>query len=102
MKKRSTEMLVSLGAAKFQEELGQQLGVDVVTVSSAGPGDDRTTLSFGKYLSARVLLSYAYAMGTESDSYVRLEYFLRGRFKLESAYGFQGRTALGIGWSKDY
>jgi hypothetical protein len=102
VKKRSTEMLVSLGAAKLQAELGEQLGVDVVTVSSAGPGDDRTTLSLGKYLSPRVLLSYAYAMGTESDSYVHLEYFLRGRFKVESAFGFGGRTALGVGWSKDY
>jgi autotransporter translocation and assembly factor TamB len=95
-------MIASLGAAKLQEEFGGQVGVDVVSVKSTGRDNEGAALAVGKYLNPRVLLSYAQALDAESDSFVSLEYFLRGRFKLESTFGQRGQTSLGIGWSKDY
>ncbi len=102
VKKRSTEMIASLGAAKLQEEFGGQVGVDVVSITSTGRDNEGTALTVGKYLNPRALLSYAQALDPESDSFVSLEYFLRGQFRLESTYGQRGQTSLGFGWSKDY
>jgi translocation and assembly module TamB len=102
VKDRTTDMLVSVGAARLQKELGGQLGIDVVTVKSTGTDNTGKALSVGKYLKPQVLLSYAYALDKDSDSFVSLEYFLKGRFKIETVYGNQGQTSIGIGWSKDY
>jgi translocation and assembly module TamB len=103
VKERSTEMLASVGAVKLQEELGSQLGIDVLTLKSTGRGNSNLALSVGKYISPRVLLSYAYSLEDATESYVSVEYFLKGRFKLESTYRSQtGRSSLGVGWSKEY
>jgi translocation and assembly module TamB len=102
MKDRSREMLISVGAARLQTELGGQLGIDVVTVKNTGEDNTSTALSVGKYLKPQVLLSYAYALDKDSDSFISLEYFLKGQFKVETIFGNQGQTSLGIGWSKDY
>ena len=102
VRQRSAEMIASLGAAKLQKELGGQLGVDIVTVKSIGKDNESTALSFGKYLDARTLLSYAYSLDSEARSFVSLEYFLKGRFVIESTYDNEGIGSLGAGWSKDY
>jgi translocation and assembly module TamB len=102
VKNRSAEMIASLGAVKLQEELGGQLGVDVLTVTSTGEDQEGTAVSFGKYLNARTLLSYAYSLDSESQSYVSLEYFLKGRLVVRSTYDNEGVGSLGVGWSKDY
>jgi hypothetical protein len=103
VKSRSTEMLASLGAAKVQEEIGGELGVDVVTVKSAGANNEGSAVSLGKYLNPRTLLSYAYPLDTQSQPSVSLEYFLKGRFVVRSTYDIHdGLGSLGVGWSKDY
>ena len=102
MKSRSAEMALSLGAAKIQQEFGGQVGVDVMQIKSTGRDNEGSALMLGKYLSPRVLVSYAQALDSESESFVSLEYFLRGQFKLESTFGQRGQTSLGFGWSKDY
>ena len=103
VKSRSTEMLASLGAAKIQEEIGGELGVDVVTVKSAGVDNEGSAVSLGKYLNPRTLLSYAYPLDSQSQASVSLEYFLKGRFVVKSTYDIhEGLGSLGVGWSKDY
>ncbi|UCG52556.1 MAG: translocation/assembly module TamB, partial [Candidatus Latescibacterota bacterium] len=102
MRDRTREMLVSVGASKLQSKVGGQLGIDIVTVKSTGPDNAGTALSVGKYLNPQVLLSYAYALDKDSDSFVSLEYFLKGRFKVETIFGNKGQTSIGIGWSRDY
>jgi len=102
VKKRSTEMIASLGAAKLQEEIGGELGVDVVTVKSTGADSEGSAVSLGKYLNPRTLLSYAYPLDSQSPAFVSLEYFLKGRFVVQSMYDNEGLGSLGVGWSKDY
>ena len=74
----------------------------MVTIKSTGRDNQGTALAFGKYLSPQVLLSYAYSLDSESQSFISLEYFLKGRFKIETTYGDRGQGSLGIGWAKDY
>jgi hypothetical protein len=102
MKNRSRDMLVSIGASKLQKKLGEQLGLDVITIRSTGGEDAQTSFSFGKYLNPQLLLSYAYSMEQDSDSFIILEYFFKSRFKLETIFGQRGQTSLGVGWVKDY
>jgi autotransporter translocation and assembly factor TamB len=71
-------------------------------VTSSGQNDEGTSLSVGKYLNPRTLLSYAYPLDSASRPYVSLEYFLKGRFVIRSTYDDQGVGSLGVGWSKDY
>ena len=103
VKKRSAEMLYSVGAAKLQEEIGGELGVDVVTVKSAGAENEGSAVSLGKYLNSRTLLSYVQPLDSQSQPSVGLEYFLKGRFVVKSTYEtHEGLGSLGVGWSKDY
>jgi autotransporter translocation and assembly factor TamB len=102
MKTRSRDMLMSMGASRLQSEVGEQLGIDVITVKTTGGEDPETSFSFGKYLSPRLLLSYAYSLEKESSSFITVEYFFKNRFKLETMFGQQGNTSLGVGWTKDY
>jgi len=78
------------------------MGIDVITVKSSDADNESAALSIGKYLNPKVLLSYAYALDKDADSFISLEYFLKGRFKVETIFGNKGQTSLGIGWSKDY
>ncbi|UCH85274.1 MAG: translocation/assembly module TamB, partial [Candidatus Latescibacterota bacterium] len=103
VRQRSTEMIASVGAVKLQEQLGDQMGIDVVKVKSTGRDDQSSALSFGKYISPRVLLSYAYALDSSAESFISVEYFIRGGFKVESTFGNRkGQSSLGVGWVKDY
>jgi hypothetical protein len=102
MRDRTREMLVSVGASKLQSEMGGQLGIDVVSVKSTGEDNEGTALTVGKYLNPQLLLSYAYALDKDYDSFVSLEYFLKGQFKVETIFGNKGQTSIGIGWSRDY
>lgn len=103
VQQRSTEIIASVGAVKLQEELGGQMGIDVVSVKSTGRDNESAALAFGKYISPRVLLSYAYALDSSADSFLSLEYFIKGQFKIESTYGNrEGQSSLGVGWAKDY
>ncbi|MFH1755372.1 MAG: translocation/assembly module TamB domain-containing protein [Candidatus Latescibacterota bacterium] len=102
LKTRSTEMLISMGASRLQQQMGQQFGVDIVTVRSTGADNSGTALSVGKYINPQVLVSYAYSFHENSGSFVTLEYFFKGRFKVETIFGNQGQTSIGIGWSKEY
>jgi hypothetical protein len=99
---RTTELVASVGAAKLQEQLSGDLGVDVVSVQSSAMDSKSSTVAFGKYLTDRVLLSYARPLDDRSTPYVSVEYLLKGRFKLDSVFGSDNNNAFGLGWSRDY
>ena len=99
MQERTTEILASLGAAQLQQ-IGGEVGVDVVTYRSSVTST-KGELAIGKYLSPEVLLSYVQSLDERSGSFVSLEYFLRGHFKIEALYGRRGQS-IGLGWTKDY
>ena len=99
VERRSAEMVAALGAAQLQKNLS---GIDVVQFQGADSQDRAGTLTFGKFLSPDVLLSYVYAIDDQALSFVSLEYFLRGNFKLDTVYGRRNQTGLGFGWARDY
>ena len=76
--------------------------MDVVSVQSSAMDSKSSTLAFGKYLTDRVLLSYARPLDDRSSPYVSVEYQLRGRFKIDSVFGADNENAFGLGWSNDY
>ena len=101
MQQRTTEVVMALGAAQLQKEMSQQFGVDVFTYSAGENEEALGSFAFGKYLHPQVLLSYVRSLDDADDSFVSLEYFLSGRFKVRSVYG-RRQSGLGIGWAKDY
>jgi len=101
MQKRSAEVAVALGAAELQKEMSGQLGVDVFSYEAGETEEGKGAFTFGKYLSPQVLLSYVRSLDDVDDSYISLEYFLRGRFKIQSIHG-KKQSGIGVGWAKDY
>jgi len=99
VERRTTEMVAALGAAQLQKNLS---GVDVVSFKGADSQNEAGTLTVGKYLNPNVLLSYVYAIDNQAASFVSLEYFLKGNFRVDTVYGNRNQTGLGFGWAKDY
>jgi hypothetical protein len=99
VQQRTTEMVAALGAAELQKNLS---AVDVVSYRGADEEYKGGTLTFGKYLNPDVLLSYVHSIDDQAGSFVSLEYFLKGSFKVDTVYGKRNQTGLGIGWVKDY
>ena len=100
MQRRTAEIFASLGAAQLQE-IGGQLGIDVVTFRSS-EGNEKGEFAFGKYLSPQILLSYVQPLDDATSPFVSLDYFLRGQFRIQTMYGQHNQTSIGIGWAKDY
>ena len=99
VQQRTTEMVAALGAAEIQKNVS---GIDVVSYQGSNAQNKSGTFTFGKYLNPDVLLSYVYAVDDQTASFVSLEYFLKGNFKVDTVYGRRNQTGLGFGWIKDY
>lgn len=99
VQQRTTEMVAALGAAELQKNVS---GIDVVSYKGSDNQNESSTLTFGKYLNPDVLLSYVYAIDDQAGSFLSLEYFLKGNFKVDTLYGRRNQTGLGLGWAKDY
>lgn len=110
LRERAAAIVLSMGAAALQENVAGELGIDVLQYrsNSAAPGGTSASdanvgsLAFGKYLSPKLLLSYAYSLDRATDDVLSLEYFLSGRLTLETLYSVGGETGLGFGWTKEY
>ena len=110
LRERAAAIVLSMGAAALQENVAGDLGIDVLQYrsNSAAPGGTSASdanvgsLAFGKYLSPKLLLSYAYSLDRATDDVLSLEYFLSGRLTLETLYSVGGETGLGFGWTKEY
>jgi hypothetical protein len=103
LKERTSDIVVQMGAAKLQQSLAGQGGIDVVSVRSArGEGDQGSALVVGKYITPDLLVSYEQALKEKSTSYIVMEYMLTRYIKLETLYSNQSKTGLGLGVEKNY
>ncbi len=103
LKDRTADILIIMGAARLQQSLAGQGGIDVLSVRSArGAGDQGSALVVGKYITPSLLVSYEQALKEKSTSYIVMEYMLTRYVKLETLYGNQSRTGVGVGVEKDY
>jgi autotransporter translocation and assembly factor TamB len=100
---RTNEILASYGAAQLQDQVGSQMGIDVI---SYGQGTDKDStagsLTVGKYLSPKVLMKYEKVLDKDSAYYVHLDYTIDRNFKLETIYGQSGNSGIAVKWGKDY
>lgn len=103
LRDRTADVLITMGAAKLQQSLAGQGGIDIVSVRSArGESDQGTALVVGKYITPDLLVSYEQALKERSTSYIVLEYMLTRYMKLETLYSNQNRTGVGISAEKNY
>jgi hypothetical protein len=103
LKERTADVLLTLGAAKLQQALAGQLGIDILSVRSArGEGNEGSALVVGKYLTPDLLVTYEQALQEKSTSYIVMEYALSRLIKLETLYSNQNRAGAGITLEKDY
>lgn len=103
LKDRTADVLITMGAAKLQQSLAGQGGIDIVSVRSArGEADQGTALVVGTYITPDLLVSYEQALKEKSTSYIVLEYMLTRYVKLETLYSNQNRSGVGISAEKDY
>lgn len=100
--KRVASIAASMGGAKLEAKLAQELGVDMIGIRRSTGDEGGSSLVIAKYLSPRVMLKYEQALEESGRFLVNLEYLLAKSFKLETLIGHQDQSAVGLGWSKDY
>jgi hypothetical protein len=102
LQQRTAEILLVFGAAKLQAEMGEKMGVDIVSVQSSTRKPDETALIVGKYLNNKTLLKYEQNLDDPSAYLINLEYFLTKRIKLETFIDQMSNTGAEINWTRDY
>jgi len=96
--KRSQDVLAAYAAAELNEQLAGQFGVDMISVRATS---GERALVIGKYLNPKTLITYEQALDTAGDSFVKIQYLLTRRIKLDYRYG-QDQSGLDLNWSLDY
>jgi len=72
--------------------------VDMISVRATS---GERALVIGKYLNPKTLITYEQALDTAGDSFVKIQYLLTRRIKLDYRYG-QDQSGLDLNWSLDY
>jgi len=102
LKDRMTDVLVAMGAARLQQEIAGQYGIDLVSIRSGRGDSQENALVVGKYLTPKLLVSYEQGLKEKSTSYIVMEYLLHRSVRVETLYGNDGRSSAGINLQKDY
>jgi hypothetical protein len=102
LQQRTAEILLVYGAAKLQAEMGEQLGVDLVTVQGSTRKPDQSALIVGKYLNSRTMIKYEQNLQDTASYLINLEYYLTKQLKLETFIDQLSNTGAEINWTKDY
>jgi hypothetical protein len=102
LRDRMTDVLVAMGAARIQQEVAGQYGIDLVSIRSGRGEEQENALVVGKYLTPKLLVSYEQGLKERSTSYIVMEYLLSRNVRLETVYGNDGRSSAGINLQRDY
>lgn len=102
LRERVTDVLVAMGAARLQQEVAGRYGIDLVTIRSGRGGDQENALVVGKYLTPKILVMYEHGLKQQATSYIVMEYLLHRNVLVETLYGNDGRSSIGISLQKDY
>jgi hypothetical protein len=99
---RSVEIAAAYGAGRLQAMIADELGLDLVRIEPHTEDASATTLTVGKYLSPKVMVSYEQTLATVSTFVVHLEYLLKGGLKVHSAVSPGEESGAELLWSRDY
>jgi hypothetical protein len=102
LRDRMTDVLFAMGAARIQQEVAGQYGIDLVSIRSGRGDDEENALVVGKYLTPKLLVSYEQGLKERATSYIVMEYLLGRDVRLETVYGNDGRSSAGINYQRDY
>lgn len=99
---RAAEIAAAMGAARLQEELRSQLGIDMVAIQAASSDNQSSALVVGKYINPRLLVKYERLLEEQAAQFINIEYFLTRRLKIDTLYGRQDQQGIEIEWSNEY
>lgn len=99
---RATEIAAAMGAARLQDQLREQLGVDMVAIRGASADEESSALVVGKYLNPRLLIKYERLLEEQAAQFINIEYFLTRRLKIDTLYGRHDQQGIEIEWSNEY
>ena len=101
LRQRTQQIAAQLGANLLAQRVGQQIGVDILSIRTA-PGGEGQSLVVGKYLSPDVLVQYEQVLEEGAAALVRLEYALNRFFRIETTASQGDHSGVELKWSKDY
>lgn len=101
LRQRTREVATQLGANLLAQRVGQQIGVDVLSLQPSGE-DGARALVVGKYLSPDVLVQYEQVLEEGRAALVRIEYALSRFFKIETTATQGEHSGIELKWSRDY
>jgi translocation and assembly module TamB len=102
VKDRAAEIAAVFSRGVLQEKLGQQFGVDMVSIQQGSAPNSGDALIIGKYLSPDVLLKYEVGLKSGAGSSISLQYLLTRHFQIETLMGQRTQSGVMVNWKNDY
>ncbi|MBZ0268919.1 translocation/assembly module TamB, partial [bacterium] len=99
LESRAADVAASMGLAGLETRVARELGMDLVRIRREGGA---STVVLGKYLSPKALLQYEQNLVDGKGTRVNLEYLLQQGFKVDTLFGREGRSGIGLSWEKRY
>jgi autotransporter translocation and assembly factor TamB len=97
------ELMARLAGAYASAELSERLSgtpVDMISVD-AGDRERGSSLTVGKYISEKMLVSYEQALDDVAQSLLNVEYLLTQRIRISTLYG-ERQSGVELRWENDY
>ena len=98
---RTRQIAAAYGAAVLSQEIGQRLGVDILSIEPAGE-EGSASLVVGQYLSPDVIVQYEQVLEEGAAALIRLEYAMTRSIRLETVATQGEGSGVQIEWRKDY
>ncbi|HKK73358.1 MAG TPA: translocation/assembly module TamB domain-containing protein [Candidatus Krumholzibacteria bacterium] len=98
---RTRQIAAAYGAAALSQQIGQRLGVDILSIEPAGDGGS-ASLVVGQYLSPDVIVQYEQVLEEGAAALIRLEYAMTRSIRLETVASQGEGSGVQIEWRKDY
>ncbi len=98
---RTRQIAAAYGAAVLSQEIGQRLGVDILSIEPAGEKGS-ASLVVGQYLSPDVIVQYEQVLEEGAAALIRLEYAMTRSIRLETVATQGEGSGVQIEWRKDY
>lgn len=98
MRQRVGQLLGGFAAAELRKQLGTKLGFDTLDIKPGSSEEESAAVGVGKYVSNDIFVQYVQRFGADAASEVRLEYYFRSNWLVQTAAATNGESGADIFW----
>jgi translocation and assembly module TamB len=91
-----------IAANELKNILGEEFGLDVLTLDSSGGDITQSTVAVGKYVTPEVFILYRHRFKADEPDQVEVTYEINRNFSIESQLGDEKTTGIDFIWDFDF